>query len=57
MTQLPLDDDQRDPFAGHLDCVSVAELVRRESPPDAGRHSRVSHQRSDPGGRAGAAAG
>jgi hypothetical protein len=34
MPQSPLDDDQRDRFAGHLDGVSVAELVRRESPPD-----------------------
>jgi hypothetical protein len=33
---LALDDDQRDTFARHLDGVSVAELVRRESSPDAG---------------------
>src|SRR5438105_15763713 len=30
MTELPLDDYQRDAFAGHPDCVRVAELVRRE---------------------------
>jgi hypothetical protein len=37
MTQLPLDEDQLGPFAGPLDCMSVAELVRRESSTDAGR--------------------
>ena len=57
MTELPLDDDQRDAFAGHLDCVGVTELVRREPSPDAGRHSGVSQQRADPGRGAGAAAG
>ncbi len=57
MTELPLDDYQRDPFAGHLNCVSVAELVWREPSPDAGRHSGVSQQRADPGRGAGAAAG
>src|SRR5436309_13722469 len=57
MTELPLDDYQRDAFAGHLDCVSVAELVRREPSPDAGRPSGVSQQRADPGRRAGTAAG
>jgi hypothetical protein len=34
--ELPLDDDQRDALACHLDGVSMAELVRREAPPDAG---------------------
>ena len=57
MTELPLDDYQRDPFAGHLDCVSVAELARREPSPDAGRPSGVSQQRADPGRGAGTAAG
>ena len=57
MTELPLDDHQRDPFAAHLHCVGVAELVWREPSPDAGRRSGVSQQGADPGGRAGAAAG
>ena len=30
MPELPLDDWQRDPFVGHLDRVSVPELVRGE---------------------------
>ena len=36
MPELALDDDQRDALACHLDGVRVAELVRREAPPDAG---------------------
>ena len=36
VSELALDDDQRDAFAGHLDGVRVAELVRREAPADAG---------------------
>ena len=36
MPELALDDDQRHPFAGHLDGVGVAELVRREAPTHAG---------------------
>jgi hypothetical protein len=31
MPELPLDDWQRDPFVGHLDRVSVPELVRGKS--------------------------
>src|ERR1019366_10670128 len=30
MPELPLDDDERDAFARHLDCVRVPELVWRE---------------------------
>ena len=37
MPQLPLDDVQRDAFAGHLDGMSVAELVRREAAADSSR--------------------
>ena len=33
MPELPLDNRQRDPFVGHLDRVSMPELVRREPPP------------------------
>ena len=57
MTELSLDDHQRDPFAAHLHCVGVAELVWREPSPNAGRHSGVSQQGADPGGRARAATG
>jgi len=35
VSELALDDDQRDALARHLDRVRVAELVRREAPPDA----------------------
>src|SRR5215218_11291946 len=33
VAELALDDDQRHAFAGHLDGVRVAELVRRKAPP------------------------
>ena len=36
MFELALDDDQRDAVVSHLDGVSMSELVRRESAPDAG---------------------
>ena len=36
MPELALDDVQRHAFAGHLDGVRVAELVRREASPHAG---------------------
>jgi hypothetical protein len=36
MPELALDNEQRDPFARHLDRVGVPELVRREAAPDAG---------------------
>ena len=36
VAELALDDDQRDAFAGHLDGVGVAELVRSEAASDAG---------------------
>ena len=36
VSELALDDDQRDAVVSHLDGVSVSELVRRESAPDAG---------------------
>ena len=35
MSELALNDDQRDALARHLDGVGVAELVRRESSADA----------------------
>jgi len=36
VSELALDDDQRDAFAGHLDGVGVPELLRREAPSHAG---------------------
>jgi hypothetical protein len=39
--ELTLDDDQRDALACHLDSVSMAELVGRESPPHAGSRGGV----------------
>src|SRR5215207_1722681 len=36
VSELALDDDQRDAFAGHLDGMRVAELVRREAPTHPG---------------------
>ena len=56
MAELALDDDQRDTLARHLDGVGVAELVRRESSPDAGERHRVA-QLFACGGRRPAAAG
>jgi hypothetical protein len=41
VSELALDDDQRDTFARHLDGVGVAELVRSESSPDAGERRGV----------------
>jgi hypothetical protein len=39
MSELLLDHDQRDPLAGHLDRVRVAQLVRREPATNARRLS------------------
>ncbi len=36
VSELSLDDRQRDPFVGHLDRVGVSELVRREPPAHPG---------------------
>ncbi len=36
VAELALDDDQRDAFVGHLDGVSVPQLVRGKAPPHAG---------------------
>jgi hypothetical protein len=37
VAELALDDVERHAFAGEFDGVGVAELVRREASPDAGR--------------------
>jgi hypothetical protein len=36
LTELSLDNHQRDAFSGHLDCVGVPELVWSEPSPDPG---------------------
>jgi hypothetical protein len=41
MPELPLDDDERDAFVGHLDRMCVTQLVWGESPPDARGRSGV----------------
>src|SRR5213082_3268876 len=48
---------QRDAFAGHLDCVRVAELVRREPTAHPRRAGRLAQLDANPGWRAGTAAG
>ena len=35
---LALDDEHREALVGHFDSAAVSELVRRESPPNAGEH-------------------
>ena len=40
MAELALDDNQRHPLVGHLDRVSMAQLVRREAAPHPGRCGR-----------------
>ena len=56
MSELALDDDQRDALAGHLDGAGVAELVRREPSADAGERRRVAQLLACGGRRPGAAA-
>ena len=38
VSELALDDDQRDTLVGHLDSVSLSQLVWRESTAHAGEH-------------------
>ena len=52
MCELPLDHDQRDPLAGHLDRVRVPELVRREPSTHTRPLSGVMQLGANPGGRA-----
>jgi hypothetical protein len=47
--ELALDDQQRDPFAGDLHRVGVAELVRREPSADPGRRGSVVQGGADSG--------
>ena len=51
MPELPLYDQQRDTLAGHLDGVSVSQLVRRNPSANAGGMSRGVELDTDPGGR------
>jgi hypothetical protein len=51
MPELALYDQQRDTLAGHLDGVSMSQLVRRNSTANAGRMSRRVELDTDPGGR------
>jgi hypothetical protein len=43
VSELALDDDERDAFAGRLDGVGVTELVRREPASHARRGGRAPH--------------
>jgi hypothetical protein len=49
--QLPLDHQERDTLAGHLDRVGVPELVRREPPTHARLGCRGAELNADPGRR------
>jgi hypothetical protein len=42
VSELALDDEQRDAVASHLDGMRVAQLVRREAPTHASRGCRIS---------------
>ncbi len=50
MVELALDDVQWDAFAGHLDGVSVAQLVGREAPSDTGGDAALPKRRAGRGG-------
>src|SRR4051812_46250099 len=54
--ELALDDVERHAFAGELDGVGVAQLVRREAPPDTRLDSEPTELDPDPGARPGPAA-
>src|SRR3954452_12819051 len=51
VAQLALNDDQRHSFPGHLDRVSVRELVRREAAPDPGGGGSAPQLGAGRGGR------
>nr|WP_249019304.1 hypothetical protein [Conexibacter sp. S30A1] len=52
MTELSLDDHQRHSFSGHLNCVSVPELVWCEPAPDPGGGSGAVQLGANAGGAA-----
>jgi hypothetical protein len=49
MPELALNDQQRDTLAGHLDRVSMSQLVRRNPSANAGGTSRGMELDTDPG--------
>ena len=49
MTELSLDHDQRDAFAGHLYRVSVPELMGREPASNSGLEGSFPQLDADPG--------
>jgi hypothetical protein len=55
VTELALDHNQRRSFSGHLNCVSVPELVWSEPSPDVGRGSGAVQLGPNAGGAAAAA--
>ena len=57
MSELALDHSERDAFAGHLDGVSVAELMGRETAADAGGGAEAAEFIAGTALRLGAAAG
>ncbi len=46
MAELALDDVQRHAFAGHLNCMSMTELVRCEASPYTGASGEAAQLRS-----------
>jgi hypothetical protein len=52
MPELPLDHDQRDPLARHLDGMRMPQLVRREPAPNTGGPGGVMELAADSGWRA-----
>ena len=57
MPELALDDVERYAFAGELDGVSEAQLMRREAPPDTRLGSEPTEPDADAGARLGPASG
>ena len=49
MAELSLDHDQGHTFAGHLDCVGVPELMRREAATNTGLERSVAELDTDSG--------
>jgi hypothetical protein len=57
VSELSLDDQQRDPLAGELNGVPVSELVGREATPDSGYLGGAAQLPADQCWRAGGSAG
>jgi hypothetical protein len=56
VAELALDDVERHAFAGELDGVGVAQLMRRKAPPHTGVGGKLTEPDPDPGARPGPAA-